>query len=133
MQVIRACGFLATPLSGISKTNSGPGSRGGPIICSRGVTAAGLSMRGMRAPVVNTAHLVMQMTRYETGSDISTMKLNMCNLFTVYLSIRVRPMFSLLLNYARGIRDGTVTEWIASGSLLVVNVLMVKIGRYKLV
>lgn len=87
-------------------------------------------MRGMWAPVVNTAHLVMQMTRYETGSDISTMKLNMCNLFTAYLSIRVRPMCSLLLNYASEIRDGTVTEWIASGSLLVVSVLMVEIRGY---
>lgn len=85
----------------MSKTNSGLGSWGGPIICSRGVTAAGPGMRGMWAPVVNTAHLVMQMTRYGTGSDISTMKLNMCNLFTAYLSIRVRPMCSLLLNYAR--------------------------------
>lgn len=128
--MLRHMWLLGYATVGFSKTNSGPGSRGGPIICSWGVTAAGLSMRGMRAPVVNTAHLVMQMTRYETGSDISTMKLNMCNLFTAYLSIRVRPMCSLLLNYAREIRDGTMTEWIASGSLLVVSVLMVGIGRY---
>lgn len=87
-------------------------------------------MCGMWAPVVNTAHLVMQMTRYGTGSDISTMKLNMCNLFTAYLSIRIRPMWLLLLNYARWICDGTVTEWIASGSPLVVNVLIAGIGIY---